>query len=131
MKRKEKIIEFIWFSALGSVGVGIGYLVLVILTELKLWYLWSSMIGYVLNILISFLIHKFHTFKETKNSDIVMRQLSLYFLVAIVFFGTNTLLLKILVDYNGIHYALSQGILTIVLSVPNYLGTKVVFKNKT
>lgn len=129
MNRKEKIVEFIWFSALGGVGVGIGYLILFILTELKLWYLWSSVIGYVVNVLVSFLIHKFHTFKEQKNSDIAMKQISLYFLVAIIFFGTNTGLLYFLVNICDIHYLTSQGILTFVLAVPNYKGTKAVFKS--
>lgn len=129
MNKKEKIIEFLWFSALGGVGVGIGYLILVILTELKLWYLWSSIIGYTVNVLVSFGIHKFHTFKEQKNSDVAIKQISLYFLVAIIFFGTNTGLLHFLVDYCNIHYLLSQGILTLTLAIPNYVGTKAVFRN--
>ncbi len=81
-----------------------------------------------MNVLVSFGIHKFHTFKEQRNSDVAMKQISLYFLVAIIFFGTNTGLLHFLVDYCHIHYLISQGILTLALAIPNYLGTKAVFK---
>jgi putative flippase GtrA len=125
--KRKKAIEFIRFSILGGVGVSIGYLILYTLTELKVWYLLSSVIAYILSVFISFLIHKFHTFKK-KDKEVTAKQIALYFIVAILFFATNTGLLYVLVEHCCINYLVAQIILTVALSVPNYFGTKTVFK---
>ena len=127
--KREKFIEFVRFSILGGIGVSVGYLILYTLTELKVWYLLSSIVAYILNVLVSFLIHKFRTFKKGKDTEVTIKQVVLYFIVAILFFGTNTGLLYVLVEYFYIHYLIAQIILTIILSVPNYLGTEKVFKS--
>jgi putative flippase GtrA len=125
--KKEAFIEFLRFSLLGGIGVSVGYLILYALTELNVWYLLSSVIAYILNILISFEIHKFWTFKKGE-AKITVKQILLYFTVTIIFFGTNTGLLYVLVEYCHIYYLIAQIILTVLLGVPNWYFSAKVFK---
>jgi len=123
--------KFIRFSLLGGIGVVLYYITLYSLTEFcGIWYLLSSIIASVVNIITSFLVHKFRTFNATKNEGKVHVQFFLYVLITVLYSVTNVALLYILVQFCNIHYIPSQIILTIGLSIINYYVTKKIFEPK-
>ena len=123
--------KFIRFSLLGGIGVVLYYITLYSLTEFcGIWYLLSSIIASVVNIITSFLVHKFRTFSKTKNEGKVHVQFFLYVLITVLYSVTNVVLLYVLVQLCNIHYILSQIILTIGLSIINYYVTKKIFEPK-
>lgn len=125
--KKGKFLEIVRFCLGGIVGVFVGYITLIVLTEyIKLWYLLSSIIGYVLNYIANFIMQKFYTFKN-KNTKAIPKQFSLYFGIAILYFATNTSLMYVFVEYCHIQYIISQIILTIILSIASYMTTKMIF----
>ncbi len=124
---KKNFVEFVRFSLLGGVGVGIGYITLITLTELSVWYLLSSVVAYIVNVFISFEVHRFWTFRR-KEEKTTIKMIFLYFLVTILFFGTNTGLIYVLVEYCNFHYLLVQLSLTLVLGIPNWYLSAKVFK---
>ena len=122
--------NYIKFSLLGGIGVLLYYITLFTLTELfGLWYLVSATIASGVNTLVNFKIHKVKTFKA-KNIGDTQAQLFQYLIITILYYVTNTGLLFFLVQVCHIHYGISQICLTILLSIPIYLGTKQIFKKK-
>lgn len=126
---KQKFFEIIRFCLGGIIGVSVYYIILYTLTEYAgVWYLFSSIIAYVFNYISNFFIQKFWTFKN-KNTQKIPKQIFLYFVIAGVFFISNTMLLYIFVEYGKISYMHSQIILTIILSIASYFTTKKIFKH--
>ena len=126
---KKRFLEIVRFCFGGATGVLGAYITLYVLTEyIGLWYLYSSIIAYITNQLVNFIIQKFWTFKN-KDSKAIPKQLGLYLGIAFIYFLTNTGIMYVFVDYCHMYYILSQIILTVVLSISSYLTTKMILAN--
>ncbi|MCX6797887.1 MAG: GtrA family protein [Candidatus Falkowbacteria bacterium] len=127
MLTKQQFFKIVRFCQGGVVGVSLFYLTFYTLTKyVGLWYLFSSIIAYVLNWLANFTIQKFWTFRN-KNAQAIPKQLSLYFGVAILFLALNTGSLYVLVKYGHLAPLLAQLILTVLLSIASYFTTQKIF----
>lgn len=123
--------KFIRFSLLGGIGVILYYITLYFLTEFcEVWYLLSSILASIINIITSFIVHKFLTFNTTRNEGRTHVQFSQYILITVLYSVINTILLYVFVQFFNIYYIFSQIILTIILSVLNYFVTKKIFESK-
>lgn len=110
----------------GTVGVLIYFLILYTFTDLlELWYIFSSIVAFICNVLVNFIIHRFWTFKGKERK--ASRQLIQYFIFMISYQGINLLLLYLIVEYLALYYLMSQLIITTVFFVPSFLITRKIF----
>jgi len=126
---KNKFFEIMRFCIGGGMGLGVYYVALYVLTEFaNLWYPISAIIGSIFNYGISFLFQKYWTFKN-KDSAMIPKQVTFYFLMSVSLTFANSILLYLLVEYANLKYLIAQVIITVILSVISYLVTKRIFKH--
>lgn len=117
--------KFIIFSLNGIPGVFVYYLIYFSFVKiLDINYIFTSIIGGIINIIISFLVHRKWTFKTNKKK--IEKQFVVYFCYSVL----NTTLLYILVNNSPLGKIWSQIVLTIILSVINYFVTKKIMTEK-
>ncbi|MEK7081171.1 MAG: GtrA family protein [Patescibacteria group bacterium] len=94
----------------------------------KLWYLTGTIIAFCCAVIISYLLHKFSTFKNYSTHN-MHKQFLNFFIFALIVLGLNTLLMYVLVDIIGFWYLLAQAFASLVVAWINYTYFKVIFKN--
>src|SRR3989344_2002797 len=112
LKQNHKIVarQFICFVVSGAAAAAVGLLTIYVLTDIiKVWYLASSIVSFLVAFVTAFLLQKFWTFQ---NHEIVKlpKQASFSFGVAIYNFFVNAGLMYGLVDILNMHYFVSQFI---------------------
>jgi dolichol-phosphate mannosyltransferase len=126
----SRLWQIVRFCIAGAAGVIAYYTALYCLTEyLGIWYILSSIVGFILNQTIGFVLHKFWTFKD-KNTEYIRGQAFKYLMRGICTLGANSLLLYLLVDCFHLWYVGAQMLLTIILTLVNYIISKRIFKPK-
>lgn len=122
----KKFSRFVFW---GSLSLGPYYVALYVLTDhYGLWYLPTAIVGMFLVHVLNFFLQKHWAF-ENRRTDIVQRQMTYYGLWAVVNYTSGTLLLYVLVEYVGLWYVWSQGVVTIVVSTVSYFVTKRIFRD--
>jgi len=117
------------FCIAGAAGVAAYYGALYGLTEyLRVWYVWSAVVGFVLNTGLNFVLQKFWTF-QNKEMHMVGRQLVLYVAMTIFLLVSNTLSLYLMVRCLHMWYIEAQMILTVVISILSFIISGRIFKS--
>jgi putative flippase GtrA len=97
---------------------------------LRIWYLVSAVMSFIIAFGVSFLLQKHWTFRDVRKEG-VHRQAAAYFAVAVVNLCLNTALLYGFVEYLSVHYMLSQAIASIIVAVEGYFAYQIfVFKDR-
>ena len=126
MKKSTAVLRFITGGTMGGLTY---YILIYILTDFfNLWYILSSIIAFICNVLINFIIHRFWTF-EDKNKK-ATKQLIFYLILMVNYHVLNIVLLYLMVEYLNLYYLIAQLIITTVLFVPSFIFTKVIFTKK-
>ncbi len=94
-----------------------------------IWYLYSSVLSFLLSLLISFTLQKFVVFKDMKT-DRMHRQFSKFFVAAVLGVTTNTILMFVCVEFLGIWYIVSQVIAGFFVMIQNFILYKFFIFNK-
>lgn len=111
--RHRQIIKYL---IAGGTSTSVDLLIYYFLTYFAgLWYVASSVSSFIIAFWISLGLQKFWTFRD-KSTKNMMRQTYLYFFVAIVNLGINTLLVYLFVDYIHIHKFLSKIFANILIA---------------
>jgi putative flippase GtrA len=114
----------------GVIGAGTQIGSLFIFTDIfKIWYLYSSILSFVVAIVISFTLQKFWTFKDNSTKKIHY-QFAKYILVASLGLVLNTILMFILVDFISIWYIFAQIIAGAIIAVINFIMYKFFIFNR-
>ena len=93
-----------------------------------IWYLTSSVLAFIVALVVSFVLQKFWTFRDT-SLDKVHTQFVLTTIVALVNLGLNTLFMYILVDLAGLWYILAQLATGATLALGSFTAyRKIIFK---
>lgn len=109
-----------------STNIGLLY----IFTDiLKIWYLYSSILSFIIAIIISFTLQKFWTFNDKETSKL-HHQFTRYFGVAILGIIINISSMYVLVDLFNIWYILAQIITGVFIAVFNFLMYKFFIFNR-
>lgn len=109
-----------------STNIGLLY----IFTDIfGIWYIYSSVLSFVVAIAISFALQKFWTFADQEMSK-VHHQFFRYMGVAISGISINTVTMYLLVDIFNIWYILAQIITGVFIAVLNFLMYKFFIFNK-
>jgi putative flippase GtrA len=121
------LLQFLRF--LGAVGIGTAlyYLAYFALTELGMWYIFSSVLSFALCYSTTFLFHKFWAFKGGSVSGI-HGQIINYTAMVLLLFALNTIYLYFLVEYLSMWYLTAQVVASIILTPLSFWATKRIFR---
>lgn len=96
------------FLVAGGTAAAVHLGVLFILTDIfRLWYMFSTTVGFLAAFFVSFLLQKFWTFQDA-GRERLRAQLALYFILAVCNLFLNALLMYFFVDVRGVWYLLAQ-----------------------
>ena len=94
-----------------------------------IWYLYSSILAFLLALVVSFVLQKFVVFKDMKTEKL-HRQFLKYFIAAVLGVITNTILVYIFTDIFDIWYILSQITAGFFVMIQNFALYKFFIFNK-
>ncbi|MBN1779202.1 MAG: GtrA family protein [Candidatus Buchananbacteria bacterium] len=113
--------ELIKFSIVGSTSALINFLVLIFLTEiLAVWYLVSSIFGFIISALFNFSLNKIWTFRNDQGGKDIFFQANKYLLVVSISLIFNTIILFGLTDYLNFDYRFSWFLASILVALWNF-----------
>ncbi len=96
-----------------------------------MYYLYASILAFVMSIAVSFTLQKFWTFRDMPLHD-VHSQFARYIIVIVFNLILNTILVYILVETTRVWYVVAQGIATIVIAIVGYFAYRhFVFRDRT
>lgn len=105
-------------SAVGNLGT------LYLLHDLAgMWYIASSVFGFLAGFVISFTLQKFWTFRDART-DVLGRQLLIYLTLVIINLGFNTLFVYVFVEYAGLRPLFAQALSALIIAVEGYFAYK-------
>ena len=114
--KKSQLIRFV---ISGTFVALVGLFTLFILVDLfNIWYLLSSVVAFMITIVVNFLLQKFWTFKNSESNT--TKQFVLFCLSSLLYLVLNIVLMYGMVDIIGIHHLFSQGIVMVILACLNY-----------
>ncbi len=88
----------------------------------------STSLGFIVAFFVSFYLQKFWTFRDNGKEKII-KQMSIYLLVALCNLGINALAMYFLVEKLAIWYLLSQIIMNATIAIESFLIYKfIIFK---
>ncbi len=124
-------LRIIRFVIAGSIGAATDLLILYLLTDFAgLWYVTSTAVAFILAFVVSFVIQKYWTFNDHSH-DFIHGQITMYFLVALLNTGLNTLIVYMTVHYFHAHYLLSQIVASILIAGESYFIYKFLFRDRS
>ena len=125
-------IMFVRYFLCGITAAGFNILLLYLLTDVfGVWYLHSSIIAFILALVLSFVLQKFVVFKDG-NTNGMHKQFSMFTAVATLGIVTNTVLVFVFTDILGFWYILSQLFAGFFVMIQNFLLYKYfIFNHKT
>ncbi len=114
--------EYFWtnirFLCMGAIAIGTSYAIFYTFVYVwHLWYLGSSIFAMTLNYVMTFLLHKFFTYRERSTASMVPQMLRYAAMVGLVFIPGNALGMYLLVDGLGRDALIAQVIMSGVLTV--------------
>jgi putative flippase GtrA len=113
----NKIIRYILSGAIVSLFV---FTVLFVLVNiLNVWYLIASVTSFCLGLVLSFVLQKFFTFKDSERRG-MNRQFSFFLIFNVCMLCVNTILMYVFVDIFGFWYLSSQVCVTMFTAFVNY-----------
>ncbi len=109
------------FVICGTASAATNIFLLYVLTDLAgIWYLTSSVLAFVIALLVSFTLQKFVTFKDGATNKL-HHQFSKFFVAALLGVILNTAIVYVCVEYLGVWYIISQVIAGIFVMVQNFM----------
>ncbi|TSC70618.1 MAG: GtrA family protein [Parcubacteria group bacterium Gr01-1014_46] len=117
---------FISGSTAGVTDIAVLY---ILNTILGIYYLISAILAFLVAFFVSFLLHKFWTFKS--HEEATHRQMAIYLLTSLFGLSLNTILMYIFVDHIHVQVILSQIIVGLLVAcVSFFISRNFVFKYK-
>ena len=123
--KKKQIIKFI---ISGGTAFSVDLLLLFFLTDiLKIWYIYSASMAFIVAFFISFYLQKLWTFRDSNKK--VYKQMLIFFFSGTANVMVNAGGMYVIVDKLGIKYLFAQMIMTALLSTCSFLIYRfIVFK---
>lgn len=98
---------------------------------LKLWYITSAVVAFVISFTVSFTMQKFWTFQD-RAIDVVHHQLAKYLFVSLINLATNTAFLYGFVEYAHLPPLLAQVItMGLIACVSFFVYQRLIFRPDT
>lgn len=112
------------YACSGGIGAAINLLILYILTDkIGIWYLTSSVVAFIISLLVGFFLQKFWTFRDNGFTHL-KKQLTIYIILGGINFFLSPTLLYVFVERFHIWYVLAAVFVMGTLAIVNYLINK-------
>lgn len=120
---------FLKYATLGIIGTLLHLIVLVLLTELGVYYLVSATLGILLGIYVNFLLNKKYIVKErTRNQKKINNLFSfLYFGISILTIVFNLWLLVVFVERYNMGYLFANILSSFLMFLTRYFCHRILF----
>jgi dolichol-phosphate mannosyltransferase len=128
----ERIFKLIRYLISGGTAALVNWVSLFLLVHIgMMYYLYASILAFVISIGASFAMQKFWTFRDNAVHDI-QAQLGRYLVVILFSLVLNTALMYMLVEMLTVWYLTAQVIATVIIAVTNFFCYKhFVFRERT
>lgn len=128
LKRGDLLKKITRFLLSGSTAAAVLFLSSYVLHEiLEIRYLLSSIISFILTIIVSFFLQKFWTFQNSSLTKMGM-QFKAYIFLSIFNLAINTVGMYVLVDIFLVHYLLSQMFMALIIAaISFFVYLKIIF----
>ena len=132
MIKQLSSIKLVRYIISGGTAAAVDLTLLYVLTTIiGIWYLFSAIIAFLFAIGVSFSLQKFWTFTD-HSTDRLSSQAAVYFIVASINLGLNTLLMYLLVDSVHLPYLLAQIIVAGLLACESFfIYQRYIFTDET
>ena len=112
------------FCISGGIATLVNLSTLFLLTHfLSVWYVFSSIVAFLLAFCVSFSLQKLWTFKDASRDHLYAQALT-FLTIVLVGLGINTTLVFVLVEYGSVHYLVAQLISGVFIAIMNYFSYK-------
>jgi glycosyltransferase involved in cell wall biosynthesis/putative flippase GtrA len=126
----NKYKTIVKFAFSGAAATVIHFLLLFVLTDVfQVWYIISTIVGYIGGFFVSFTLQKFWTFRD--RSRRWRQQVFLYFLVSLTGLGANVAMMYVLVDNLRVWYLLAQLITVCFIAIGNFIVYRLIIFKKS
>lgn len=127
-----RVFKLIRYLISGGTAAAVNWSVLFLLVHIgSVYYLYASVIAFIISIGVSFAMQKFWTFRDNVVHDI-RTQFSRYLFVIFLSLVLNTTLVYLFVEKLHIWYLLAQIIATLIIAITNFFCYKhFVFRDRT
>lgn len=113
-------LRFIKFNIVGLTGVFVNQGLLIFLTNLGLYYLYSGVIAVEVSIISNFLLNDLWTFRDRRSGH-VLKRLVKFNILMLIGLAINLIILYALTDLASLHYTISNLFGIGVASVARYV----------
>ncbi len=115
------IKQVIKFCVVGFSSALINFAVFVFATKVfSVWYIYSSIIAYILSAIFNFITNKLWTFRNPAKGREAVQQAGKFTLVIVIGLSINTLIIYFLTDSYGLDFRLSWVVATAVVVFWNF-----------
>lgn len=116
----QKTLQIVRYLISGGTAAIVDLGLLFVFVEwLSIYYIIAAIIAFLISFVVSFVLQKYWTFKDARTQD-VHKQVSVYFLVALINLGINTLLIYIFVEFFGMHYIFGQILASGLIAISSF-----------
>lgn len=119
-KMGARVSKLIRYLISGGTAALINWSALLLLVQIgHMYYLYASVLAFVVSIAVSFTMQKFWTFNDNLVHDIYM-QFTRYLIIIFLSLLLNTVLVYLLVEKMDMWYLLAQIIATAIIAITNF-----------
>jgi len=126
-KTDDVKLQFFRYLFVGGFAAVVNIGSLYVFTEiLKMHYLLSNIIGFVLGLTVNYILSKFLVFgKENKINPLI--EFITYAIIGVIGLGLDTVFMWLFTSIIGIYYMLSKIVSTGIVFIWNFLGRKGIY----
>jgi putative flippase GtrA len=122
---RNRWVQFVVYLMIGGFTAVINLSLLYLFTDvLRIWYLLSSGVAYVISLIIHYTLNRVITFQNTSKA--VAKQFIVYLCIAFVSLGLNLLLLSFFVEVLKVWYLLAQVFVILIVFIFNYVAHRTI-----
>jgi len=121
IRQHPTLKQFLKFGIVGGTSALVSFVILFTFTQwVGVWYLYSSIIAYILSAIYNFSANKLWTFRNKEKGKAILNQALKFSLVISAGLTANTSIIYALTEIRGFDYRVSWVFATGVVAVWNY-----------
>lgn len=126
-KTNKTWLQFFRYIFVGGIAAVVNILTLFVLTDIfKIYYIISSILGFILGLIVNYLLSKLLVFtKESFNNK--KKEFISYAIIGVIGLGIDTLFMYLFTSLFEVYYLLSKIISTIITFIWNFGARKIMY----
>lgn len=126
---KNRYIQLFRYIFVGGIATIFDWAALYICTESGINYLVSTVIGFILGIIVNYILSKLFVFNGQKSkTKTKLVEIILYSVIGLIGLGMSECIMYVAVDKLGIWYMLGKFVATVITLLWNYIARSKIYK---